>query len=526
MILSLPFLILIGIIIGIICIMFSLYHIVPANYADVVVQSDKMRVFSSDKQYSDKGEYSSGGKAAYFKIPNFIPRVGMKVHPMPLEILPINVPDFKAFDIDRARFLCDIMAYVAIQDPVTAAQRFNGDMQELEIQVSKVVQATTRDSTTKKTIREIINDREGIIDEIKVPLQTAISNWGLILKDIELVEFKDTKDTDKQGNLISHVIADISSIIEEQINSEARQKNAEQRKAARLKEAIADEAARKREIERDEEVAKREQQKNKLVAEKEKEAVDKKLEVTRVDKVKNQEIEKERAAVKANEEKIVAKIDAEKRKEVEAINKEQKQLEGIGDKIRDQERAKGKAAPVREVGTAEAEIILKKLQAEAKGKDDLQRALNQFGDDAIRALVAELIVNKDLEVGKALANALENADLKVFAGNGAKDGFDLGKLIEAVNISSPDTADGIIHKIGKPNDLGFTEGFASAKHVEENKTKPKKITKVETKSVTKPKTASDIRSIKTIKDNISAEEKIKKAQKDLNKARARQREGI
>ena len=457
--------VIIALIVLIIAIIFSLYKVVPADYAHVVVQRGKTRVFSSDKKYSGEGKYSSGGRAAYYRVPSFIPGFGMNVHDMSLKILPINVPDFKAFDIDRARFLCDIMAYVAITDPVEAAKRFGGNLKEVEQQVSKVVQATTRDSTTKKTVREIINDREGIIAEIKDPLSKAISNWGLSLKDIELVEFKDTAD--------SQVIADISSIIEEQINSEARQKNAEQKKMARLKEAIADEMARKREIERDEEVSKREQQRDKLVAEKEKAALAEQLEVTKVDKVKNQEIEKEKARVLAEQEKVVARINAEQRKEVEEINKEQKRLEGEGDRIRREEQAIGEAAPIRESGTAEADIILKKLQAEAKGKDDLQKALNQFGDAAIRALVAELIVEKDKEVGIAGAEALKYADLKVFAGGSDSEaGFDMGQLVSSMLVSNPDTARAFLQRMGKPNDLGFVEGFAVGQHIPEEKKIP------------------------------------------------------
>jgi len=478
----------IALLIGLIsvAIAFSWYTIVPANEAHVVVQKGKTRVFSGDKKYSGEGQYSSEGKAAYFKIPQFIPNAGMKVHDMSLEIQPINVPNFKAFDIDRARFLCDIMAYVAIIDPVEAAKRFGGNMKSLAEQVSKVVQATTRDSTTKKTIREIINDREGIIKEIKEPLIKAISNWGLSLKDIELVEFKDTGE--------SQVISDISSIIEEQINSEARQKNAEQIKIARLKEAEAEETARKREIAKDEEVSKREQLKAKLVAEKEKEAKDKQLDVEKIQKVKTQEIEKARAEVQAAQEKEVARIRAEQDKQVESIQKERKRLEGEGDKIRDIERAMGLAAPIREKGTAEAEIIQKKLEAEAKGKDDLQKALKQFDDNAIRALIAELMVHKDENVGIALAKALENADLKVFAGNGAKDGFDMGKLIESIGISSPDTARSLIHRLGKPNDLGFEQGFAVGKEYSEKKNG------VKHKETTQPKESKQREKIKTTRD--------------------------
>jgi len=495
-------------------IMMWMYTIAPANSAHVAVQRGRTRVFSSDKDCSTLKGYSSEGRAAYYKVPNFIPGAGMEVHDMSLEIQPINVPDFKAFDIDRARFLCDIMAYVAIQDPVEAAKRFGGNMKSLTDQVEKVVQAITRDSTTKKTIREIINDREGIIKEIKEPLTKAIANWGLSLKDIELVEFKDAPGT--------HVISDISSIIEEQIESEARQKNAEQKKIARLKEAEAEEIAKKREIARDEEIGKRQQVKDKLIAEKEKIALAEQLEVTKVQKVKNQEIEKEKARVLAEQEKVVARINAEQKKDVEAIIKEQKKLEGEGDKIRQQQQAIGQAAPIREkgtaeadviqvTGTAEADIIYKKWNAEAKGKDELAVALSKYGPGEIQALIAELLVDKDKTVGVALAEALAKADMKVFAGNGAKDGFDLGKLVESINVSSPNTANAIIHKLGKPNDIGFEKGFAVGKEHTEKKqrTEKPKETKQEKKQEKYKSAAQRIKDISNGKKPTIKTEDIK-----------------
>ena len=342
-----------------------------------------------------------------------------------------------------------------VNDPVIAAKRFSGDIDKLQEQVSKVVQATTRDATTKKLIREIINDREGIISQITKPLEHALINWGLDLNDIELVEFRDPKPTESDPKP-SHVIADISSIIEEQINSEMRQKNADQKKEADLKEAIADEIAKKRQIERDEEVGKRKQQQEKMVFDQQKIAREAQLSVEKVQQVKTAEIEKEKQVVIANQLKEVAKIDAEQRKEVEAINKEQKELEGSGDRIMKEAQAKGEAASLRENGLAEAAAIEAKYLAEAKGKDELQKALNRFGSAAIMALVAEKLVDMQKEVGIAGANALSKAELRMFAGTDNGGGFDVGKMIAATATGNESSASAVLNRMARPNDLGFS----------------------------------------------------------------------
>lgn len=404
----------------------SLYRIVPADFADVVIQSGRARVYSSHKQYSPDG------KSAYFQIPSwfFFFKLGMQVHRIPLKIIPVNVPNFLAFDKDRARFVCDIVTYVIVKDPIEAAKRFAGDLEVLNTQISVIVQSTTRDVTTKKAIREVINNRQDVIEAVTPILSETIDNWGLELKSLELIDFK---DPDPSFGVESKVIHDISSIIEKQINSEARQKNAEQLKIARTKEAEADEEAKKREIMRDEEVAKREQEKNMKVAEKQKEAREKELDVIKVQQVKSQEIEKERAIVEANQ-----------KKEIETINKEQKRLEGEGDRARAEEQAKGDAAPIREKGYAEADA-----------KEKLQEALNKFEDKAIRALVAEKIVEMQQAIGVASAKALEQAEMKVFVGSDSGGGFDTGKVIESIRVSSEASAKSVLNRLARPLDLGI-----------------------------------------------------------------------
>jgi flotillin len=431
--LTLPMIIVIVfVVLLIVAVLALLYTIVPADYADVVIQKGRMRVFSPHK------EYSPTGKSAYFRIPRwfFLFGLGMTVHRIPLRILAIDVPNFLSFDKDRARFLCDIIAYVAVRDPIEAAKRFRGDLRELSVQLGKIMQATTRDVCTKSTVKEIINDRAMIIEMIDQPLKDTIRHWGIDLKDIELLDFKDPTVAEYGETAPPHVIRDISSIIETQIHSEARQKNAEQIKVARLKEAEADETASIREIQRQEEVAKRMQLKDKMVAEQERLARLQQFEVTRVEQVRNAEIQKEKNLVVAEQDRAV-----------EEIRKQRKLLEGEGDKLMNTEKAKGDAAKIRET-----------LLAEAEGKLKLQEALAKFDEASIRALTAEKMIEMNRAIGIEGARALANGELKVFAsGSDAQAGFDVGRLLAAIGVSNQGAMNAILNRIARPNDLGFKE---------------------------------------------------------------------
>ena len=446
-----------------------LRRVVPPNEIHIVVRKSRTDIYCANPEYflKPKRDPETGlivphntddieavqVKSVYYYFPSFLPFIGMYVRRLPLEMLEIKVPNFVAFDMKRARFECDIVAFCAIIDGKTAAMRIpgTGDMEELEKQVQQVLWATMRDSTTKMIVRDIINNRKEIINMIKDPLKEALDEWGLGLKDIEIIEFKDAP----QGKVISN----ISSIREQEIETEARQKNADQKKQARLAEAQAEEIAKIREVERDEAIQKRDQDRIQKVAVQQRLARQKELDVVQVEKVKNQEIEKEKAEVFAEQERAVAKIDAEKRREVESVIKQQKLLEGQGDRQRDQEQALGKAAYTREQGIAEADALKAKLLGEAIGKEKLQEALNKFTDAAIRAMTAIREIEKDEAVYSKLAESMAYADAKLFMGGGktGKDGFEFGKAMEGLLTGSGPTGLATINRLGQPNDLGFQD---------------------------------------------------------------------
>ncbi len=62
------------------------------------------------------------------------------------------------------------------------------------------------------------------------------------------------------------------------------------------------------------------------------------------------------------------------------------------------------------------------------------------------------------QIGLETAKALTEADLKVFAGgDSARSGFDLGQLIESLNVASESSAVSVLNRLARPNDLGFKD---------------------------------------------------------------------
>ncbi|HUW55889.1 MAG TPA: SPFH domain-containing protein [Planctomycetota bacterium] len=389
---------------------FSWYRIVPANAAHVVIRRGATRVFSPHK------EQSAHGKAAYFEIPRWIPHFGVRVHAMPLSMLEINVKDFLAFDRDRVRFECDIVAYMVVEDAMKAAKRFPAGLNELKDQVFKIIKATTRDTTTKLTIREIINDRPAIARRVHEYLEPEVVKWGMSLQACELVNLQDPKD----GK--STAIHDISSIAEVQINSEARQKNAEQIKQARLKEAEAEQAAATRELERDEMVGVRTQKRDQEIAREQQAAQEEKMKVMRVQQVRQAEIQRD-AAIESAE----------------------------GDKQAVIRRKTGEAEGVRAVGYAEAD-------AKSKLADALKK-INEAALDVRR-------IEKDEKIGVTAAQALQKADIKfINAGqpNSLLDlftpsgGASIGGMIAGLEATNPEAYGDILGFIRKRTGRGSGE---------------------------------------------------------------------
>jgi len=405
---------------GVACIALGsmMYRIVPPMQAHLVVTASGRWVVSPDEKIA------SDNRKTYFAIPCWVPFFGRSVRVMDMTIKEIIVQQ-ETYEKGQARYNVKSSTKYRINDVKRAAETFS-DEEELESQLQEVINSSVRAVTVKYDVVEARALKSKMSEEITREMTDDLEKWGLELVTFQLVDFQDTEK--------SSIISDISKRREVEIESTTREQNAEKIKQARLKEAEADETGRRREIERDQKIGEQEQKKAQFIAEQEREAEIKRYAVLEVQTVRQAEIDKSKALIKSNQER-----------EVEEIQKQRKQLEGQGDRLKAEEKAKGEAAPIREKGLAEAEA-----------KEKLQAALNKFKDEAIRALVAEKIVAMQTEVGVATAKALEKADVKIFAGGkGTEAGFDLGALIESARVSNVETSESILNRIGRPNDLGF-----------------------------------------------------------------------
>lgn len=399
---------------------FAWYRIVDPSEAHLVVTPSNKFVVSPDDNIA------TDGRKTYFAISSWLPFVGRAVR-----IMDVTIKEFileqETVEKNQARYKVKSSTKYRITDVQTAAETFISH-DEVQEQIKEVVFAGVRTVTIKYDVIDARALKEKMDEEIEKQLQHELKKWGLTLINFQLVDFQDTAD--------SKIISDISLRREIEIKSTTREQNAEKIKQARIKEAEAEEKGKEREIARDKVIGEREQAKAQAIAEQQKIAEEKRFEVVQVQIIKQAEIDKEKAI-----------IEAKQKKETEIIFKEQKLLEGQGDRAKAEEQAKGDAAP-----------ILEKGLAEAKAKEALQAALNKFEDKAIRALVAEKIVAMQETVGVATAKALTEADVKVFAGGGkaGEEGFELGKMIQSMSVANGTTADAVLNKIARPSDLGLS----------------------------------------------------------------------
>lgn len=385
----------------------SLYRVVPVNEAHIRIMMNKKSVFSSRETKDDKG-VTAKGKSAYWYIP-----IITKLHKLPLKNLAIPVNDVKLNDKDMAKFVCDIVCFVNINNINLAVERLSltdvgselgFDVQLLRSDLIAILESIGRTVATKQTILDIYMDRESLDQAITKEVENVFPKWGLKLVDLELKDIKDASD--------STIIRDIERKVAAEKRRDAEIKEATMERESKVKQAAEMEAFRKREVDRDKEIGLAEQhallevaKKKALANEQEVEAL-RKLEVGKAT-VKKQMIEQDALA-----EKIRLATEAE------------------GQKIKLTEEAEGKAQEIHRQGKAEADIILAKKLAEAEGTEKLALALQLYNDEALRPKMLDIMSDIQIAKFKAMADALTQADIRLIM-SGEKSGSLFGLNFDA-----------------------------------------------------------------------------------------------
>jgi len=361
---------------------FGLYNVVPVNEAHIRILRDSKTIFSAREK-----------RSAYWVIP-FI----TKLHKLPLCNLAIPVNDIKLNDKNMAKFVCDIMCFININNIDLAVERLiltdtskelGFDFSKLSEDLRAIMESVGRTVTTKQTLLDIYMNRQLLDQAITKEVEQVFPKWGIALVDLELKDIKDAAS--------STIIADIERKAAAEIRRDAEIRVATTTKEAELIKAESEEIYRKRQIEKDREIGIAEQFKNQEVASREKEANMTKIEATRKLDVGHAEIEKQKMEQLA-----------------------------LGQKLKYTIEAEGQGNQIQSVGKAEADIIRIKKEADAAGTLKLAEALKEFNDVAINVKILD--IQKEIMIAKfnALAQAIQKADVKwIMSGANAQKFFGL-----------------------------------------------------------------------------------------------------
>ena len=441
--------------------MFNLYRIVPVNEAHVRVMFNKRDVFMSRAKANSKSDELKEDNLLDYKPSYWYVPFVTKLTRMPLDNLRIDVDEVKLNDKNMAKFTCDVIVFVNIDNPLLCAERtsltkeseyYEGKVPQVSKDFAAIIESNMRSVTTRFDLLEIYKDRTKLDDAITTQIQDVFLKWGLRLVNLEIKDIKDAPG--------STIITDIEAKQAAVISADARVKTAEEKRRAGISEAEnlkqtemikaqTEEEWKKRHIEKEQRLSVAQQEKIMQESEKEREANEKRVEAKRTIDVGGAQIEKQKIQQQSEANKIKIELEAQAQaSQIQYLAEAQKNKSIL--------EAEGRAFEITNEGNAEAAIIKTKLLAEAEGKDELQKALNKFEDKAIRALVAERMIEMQQAVGIAGANALANADMRIFAGSDNGQGFDMGKMMSAINVSNESTAAALNNKIARPMDLGMT----------------------------------------------------------------------
>jgi flotillin len=404
----------------------AMYVVVPPNEAHVVVTRSKGRKVYCTREGIIKGQLGEDGKpkvgtsyagSAYWKIP-----IVQVVVTIPLENMQISIEGIPLRDMNMAKFLGDVVAWLNITDPLMASERVGQkvSMDEINQDVRNAVQAVCRNESMYSSIIDILKNRKDFSERVEKAVNTELVNWGMVVIELEVIHF-----TDAQGYTVIH---DLEERQATQINTETRKIVAGQIKEANIIETTANKDSesakaqneqlfRTAQIVKDEAIAKREQEKNKAIAIAQKDANTEAVNQERAYKVGMADVAKDALVAQATG-------------EAEANFKKGEASARI-----DRTKGEYEATIKQAVGTAEANIIFAKGEADAKATNLRADALKKYNDAGIGLEVIKATVAIKTVQAEQWGVAMSKAAIKVYSGadNGLLNpstGFGAGTMAE------------------------------------------------------------------------------------------------
>lgn len=409
------------------------FILIPMMFRTVVSTND-IHIVQSTKKTVPFGKDQAAGNT-YYAWPSWLPLIGVKVIRLPVSIFDIALEGYAAYDKGRVPLMTDIMAFFRITEPNVAAQRIH-TFGELEEQLKSTLQGAVRSILATSEIEEILEGRGTFGERFTKEVDHNLREWGVqTVKCIELMDIRDAPGS----KVIQNIMAKKMSLIEMQSRKEvaenaraAQTAEIEAQREVDLRKQEAAQTVGQRTAEQERQVGIAKEQATQAITAEARVTTERKMEVMQVEKVRSAEIAKQVQIVAAQQAKETDIIKAEGTKQQTVIvaegEKESMLLNAAGIE------AEGKAR-----GAAELAMLLAPVDSQIKLNESI--GTNKGYQDY---LIQIRVVEKDEAVGKAQAEALKDADIRVIANSGdvpsgvtkamdvltSKGGTNLGAMLE------------------------------------------------------------------------------------------------
>ena len=374
-----------------------------------VVPTNMVHIVQSSKKTISYGRGRTDGNT-YYEIPAFVPVFGVTVTSFPESIFDISLRDYEAYDTGRLPFVVDIKAFFRIADSQIAAQRV-ANFQELQGQLMGVLQGAVRGILGNDRLENIMQDRSTLGEKFTKEVNDQLQEWGVTTA--KMIEFMDIRDS-AGSQVIQNMMAKEKSRIEKESRvtvadniREAEMKEIEAKREIALTRTQAEQQVGIRQAEAEKEIGIAKEKSNQEVQTEAKITTERVMEVKKVEEVKSAEITKEVAVVKAQQDK-----------EVQVVNADAERESTVRIATGKLDATKKDAEGIQAVGNAKAEAEKAMLLAPVNAQLTLAKEIGE--NQAYQTYLIEVRkVEATESVGKEMAAAMKEADLKVIANSGS-----------------------------------------------------------------------------------------------------------
>jgi flotillin len=400
-----------------------------------------VHIVQSSKQTVSYGPSQTAGNT-YYEIPAWVPKFGVVVSQFPESVFDIGLKDYEAYDKGRLPFVVDIRAFFRISDSQVAARRVS-NFEELKNQLVGVLQGAVRRILATNDLEQIMQDRSELGKQFTEEVDEQLKEWGV--GTVKTIEFMDIRDS-SQSSVIQNIMAKEMSRIDKESretvaanNQQAQMKEIEAAREVSISKAKADQEVGIINAEKEKQVQLANQKANQAIHVESANTAQRFAEVQKVEQVRAAEIARDVAVVEAEQNQKVtlvntqtakdaAIIQAEGQKEQQIINAEaarqQQVIKAEGERDALIQIAEGNlqhtmkdAEGIRAVGLAKAEAEKELLLAPVTAQTTLAKEIGS-NEGYQTYLIQVRQVEASEAVGKEMAAALKEADLKVIANSG------------------------------------------------------------------------------------------------------------